>query len=344
MKKLLIAFCLIFLVSGHSRVFGQIPFIVNGIKYNFCNALYTGERGLEVLPGDIKYSGNVVIPAYITLADKTYPVIKLAANAFAYCDELTSVSLPETLTQLEEYAFTYCPSITYIKIPDSVIQMGYGDFSYCDNLKKVTLPSGCNLIPGCFFSHSERLSDIHIPWGYETLRLSVFSNCYSLENIEIPSSVNSIGPECFNNCKSLKKVVLGISKSGKMEPASGTLLFDGISRIFKNCENLKEIYSLYLEPPYKKDSADQPFSDYVYENAVLYIPESALEDYQNSPIWSKFLNIRTMEFNDGVESVFMETDRENPVYIDTKGVINSSPVPGINIMVSPDGSTKKIIN
>ena len=344
MKKLTVAFFLIFLISGHMHVFSQVPFFVNGIKYDFCNDISTGERGLVVLPGDIKYSGDVVIPADITLADKTYPVIKIGAKAFAYCDELKSVSLPQTLTQMDEYAFTNCLSLTNIKIPDSVKRMSYGDFGYCNNLKTVTLPTGCTIIPGCFFSHSESLNDIHIPWGYEELLLSVFSNCYSLKHIEIPSSVKSIGPECFNNCKSLKRVVLGINKAGKMEETTGSLLFNGMSRIFQNCDNLTEIYSLYLNPPYQKESADYPFSDYVYEHAVLYVPESAIEDYKNSSIWSKFINIRKIEYNDAVGNLFIDPNEGTPVYIDTKGTINSRPVPGINIMVSPDGSTKKIIN
>ena len=57
--------------------------------------------------------------------------------AFAGCENLTSVTLPDGIKHIEVEAFTMCPALTSITIPDSVTDIGIVAFYGCDKLDTV---------------------------------------------------------------------------------------------------------------------------------------------------------------------------------------------------------------
>ena len=62
----------------------------------------------------------------------------LGNYAFAYwCTSLTSVLLPSTVTNIDEYAFWNCSSLTTITIPASVTHMGIYVFDECSALQSI---------------------------------------------------------------------------------------------------------------------------------------------------------------------------------------------------------------
>ena len=58
-------------------------------------------------------------------------------GAFYGCNSLTSVTLPESVQGIGARAFAKCNSLESIIIPKSVIQMDYWVFDYCSNLKTI---------------------------------------------------------------------------------------------------------------------------------------------------------------------------------------------------------------
>ena len=59
--------------------------------------------------------------------------------AFAICTSLTSITLPPSVTSIEEGAFAICTSLISITLPSSVISIGEKAFGDCTSLMSVTL-------------------------------------------------------------------------------------------------------------------------------------------------------------------------------------------------------------
>ena len=53
-------------------------------------------------------TGSVAIPS--TLGGK--PLRVIGRGAFMYCKEMSNVTIPETVTNIENYAFEYCSGLT----------------------------------------------------------------------------------------------------------------------------------------------------------------------------------------------------------------------------------------
>ena len=156
---------------------------VDGIYYDLTGNVAT------VTSGDTKYSGNVEIPATFTYGGKTYIVVAIGQRAFYSCDDLTSVSIPGSVTSIGKHAFYFCGNLASITIPKSVTSIGDYAFYVCQGLSSVTL--------------SDNLTAIG---------QGVFMMCTSLTSITIPNSVTSIGRNAFMECQSMTSVVSKVRK------------------------------------------------------------------------------------------------------------------------------------
>ena len=68
---------------------------------------------------------------------------------------------------------------------------------------------------------------------------------------------------------------------------------------FADCNNTENVYCYAEEIPSTDYSA---FSGFIFENATLYVPASAIEAYKTTEPWSSFGTIKAIEDVDGIES------------------------------------------
>ena len=121
-------------------------------------------------------------------------------RAFALCDSLTSINIPNSVTTIGNGAFAECNSLTSINIPNSVTTIGDGAFSECKFLTSINIPDSVTTIGKEAFIRCRSLTNINIPNSVTTIGACAFSGCESLTCINIPNSVTTIGNSAFEHC------------------------------------------------------------------------------------------------------------------------------------------------
>ena len=152
-------------------------FEVDGVNYNVLNA-----TDVEVISKTGCYDGNVVIPSTVNCMLDTYNVTVIGYEAFKNCD-ITNITLPNSITKIEDYAFRDCRDITAITVPDSVTSIGFGAFLYCTVMESVNIPDGITTIERFTFGSCNALASISIPASVTSIGTYAFTNCFSLANV-----------------------------------------------------------------------------------------------------------------------------------------------------------------
>ena len=126
--------------------------------------------------------------------------------AFFWCEALTSVTIPDSVTLIGGFAFGDCKSLTRINIPNSMTSIDAWAFYNCTSLTSITIPDGMTAIEEGTFSNCTSLKNVAIPNNVTSIDIFAFSGCTSLTSITLPSSVISIDECVFLNCPSLTDV------------------------------------------------------------------------------------------------------------------------------------------
>ena len=126
-------------------------------------------------------------------------VTSIGESAFAGCNKLTNVKLPNTITEIKLLAFSFCTRLKKIDIPKS-IQVIYSAFNE-SGISEVFLEDGILSIPPYAFEGCKDLISIKIPDSVTSIGEFAFSNCNSLSSLDIPKSVINIDDNAFYNWK-----------------------------------------------------------------------------------------------------------------------------------------------
>ena len=124
-------------------------------------------------------------------------------NIFKWCSGLTSITIPNSVTNIGQNAFWWCSGLTSVTIPESVTTIGYSAFNGCTGLTSVTIQKGVTNIDS-----------------------SVFYGCTSLTSVTIPNSVTSIGNWAFLDCR-----LTSIKTYAETPPSLGGDVFYGTNSL-----------------------------------------------------------------------------------------------------------------
>ena len=145
--------------------------------------------------------GDVVIPSEIDGKKVT------AIGEFAFeGSDLTSVTIPDTVTSIGWEAFRYCGSLKSVTIPDSVTDFGWEAFKGCSSLKSVTLPDSVKTISTEMFMDCDILESVTVSDSVTTIENEAFAGCGSLKSVTIGKGVTELAVDAFSECSNLTDI------------------------------------------------------------------------------------------------------------------------------------------
>lgn len=213
---------------------------VNGVVYEIDinkGIAKVGENLNKKLKRTLK--GDVVLASNVIYKRKYYPVTSIGSNAFLECQEINSITIPNSITKLEFLAlsgiynlkqFLIDPNNKYFKcvdgilynndmttllrfppgridttfeIPQTVTTVGEEAFANCLHLKTTTIPNGVKYIKHSAFSYSG-LDSIRLPYSVIEIGDNTFSFCSKLVSVIYQNKALVFSPNAFAYCDKSK--------------------------------------------------------------------------------------------------------------------------------------------
>ena len=113
------------------------------------------------LLGEIAGCDSSVISADIPSEINGEEVKGIGSLAFYYSDSLKSVTIPDTVTYIDQYAFEHCEALESVSIPDSVSEIRTGAFNWCLSLKSINIPQSVTKFGTGVFDTCESLETLY---------------------------------------------------------------------------------------------------------------------------------------------------------------------------------------
>ncbi|WP_240480548.1 leucine-rich repeat domain-containing protein, partial [Flavobacterium psychrophilum] len=245
-------------------------FTANRIKYTVTSS--TAPFTVKVAR-NANFTGAAEIPEIVTYNSKNYIVTAIGESAFIHCNNLTSVTIPNSVTTIGDYVFADCSGLTSVTIPNSVITINRGAFAGCSGLTSVTIPNSVTTIRENAFADCSGLTSVTIPNSVTSIGDYVFGGCSGLTSVTIPNSVTTIKEGTFFNCSGLTSVTIPNSVTAIGEDA------------FAGCRSLKTV-NCHITSPLVINA--NVFGNITQSNCALNVPTGTQVAYQAAAVWRNF--------------------------------------------------------
>lgn len=169
---------------------------------------FTFGEGVETVPGALCYG-----MANITSVTLPASLVDINIWAFSGCSGLTGITLPDNVEYLGRQAFQNCTGLTSVTIPEKVELMMDSVFCGCTSLTSVEWNATACAINGTtaryypFYSLRSQITSFTIGRNVTSLPYGCCRNLTRLTRITIPSGLTSVSSRCFQGCSSLATFV-----------------------------------------------------------------------------------------------------------------------------------------
>ncbi|WP_081365873.1 leucine-rich repeat domain-containing protein, partial [Flavobacterium psychrophilum] len=196
MKKLLFLILIPFLGIAQD-------FTANRINYTITSS--TAPFTVKVAR-NANFTGAAEIPETVAYNSENYAVTAIGESAFEHCNNLTSVTIPNSATTIGKDSFVGCSGLISVTIPNSVTDIENGAFLRCSGLTSITIPNSVTVIRRGIFAGCSGLISVTIPNSVTAIENFAFFGCFGLTSVTIPNSVTAIEERAFADCSSLRTV------------------------------------------------------------------------------------------------------------------------------------------
>ena len=242
---------------------------------NIVSNTYSDGQGMIVFDGQVTGMPSTAFKGKNNLVTMILPssLTDIGEESFAGCNLLTSVNIPQGVTVLPYHLFFKCWVLSSIDIPSSVTRIEEMAFYGCEGLTSIVIPSGVSYIGIGAFTECNSITSIVIPNGVTKISASTFSNCASLSSVTLPSSLTEIQGFAFSYT-SLSSIVI---------PSSVTNIGDNV---FYKDLYLTEVIVNATVPP----TLGNNVFDYNASGRLIKVPAGSVEAYKAASGWSTYAN------------------------------------------------------
>ena len=144
-------------------------------------------------------------------------ITSIAYLSFSGYTKLTSVQIPDSVTDIGASAFNKCTALSDMTLPKNLKTLGWLAFAGCSSLKTLTMPASLTEGGGSAFSKCTGLKEVYFEKGSKAVEFEQFRFCTSLEKVvlpaslkslSIPASVTQIGKYPARSCTSLQEITV----------------------------------------------------------------------------------------------------------------------------------------
>ena len=235
--------------------------------------------------GEGTYRGNVVIPGTVLHDNVNYTVTEIG-DAFFKCTQLSTVTIPPTITVLYWDAFldAFLSRIIVYDL-EAWCRINFvvdGCFGLMDPYPEVEV--------GTHDMESDQdMVNLVVPQSITDIHDFTFYKISTITSVVIPDDVTTVGEGAFFGCYHLKSLKIGANVTSIKSSAFDTnyYLFDWIYNDDRNIIN--EVTCMATVPPAL--ASERCFNQATYKHGTLYVPAQSMKAYCQDEYWGLFENI-----------------------------------------------------
>ena len=254
-------------------------------------------------------AGNLIIPNSVEYQGVSYNVVAIGEHTFLNCSELTSVEIPNSVTNIKYDAFSMCENLSSVVFSNALTSIGHLAFSYCTSLSgELILPSSLHDIGSCCFENCSSLSGIlTIPESVSYIGDECFTQCTGFTGVVFPDNIQTI-PGAFAYCTGLSGDLIIPDQCTSIKPGA----FFGCSNLssltigaavetihrcaFADCTGLESIVCKTPTFPFCEYYEDRRIFENVPTDIPVYVNCLTIDQFQMSQDWSQFTNMQGVFF------------------------------------------------
>ena len=231
---------------------------------------------------------------------------RIGESAFNGCTALSSVTLGQSVLEINDYAFKNCSALTTFNVTNNVSDFAPEAVDGCSNLATITVSSlnthYCD-VNGILYSKDKTVLK-RCPPGYRT---TIFNHS------AFPSTLKRVDVYAFQTCEKVEKIYFPYGVKDIFNPFQGcksltTLQFPSTVTNFNYIPwgDLSKLTTVYL------NNQTPPWGMHVGSNSsaprhTLYVPDEAIEAYKKATYWSTWKYIKGGAYdvttNDAMETL-----------------------------------------